>query len=807
MKRPSLTAIGLSLLGTATIAAACSSTTEAPTSTSTTATATTTTTAGTGGAGGKGSGGEGGLFVQEAGPPCAEDGTPCEDGGICAGGMCCAGGKACAKACCGDAEVCSFQICVTPGAICVDATDCPPDQYCEYSLGTASDAGAPDASCQGGATLHDGKCLPKPPECPPGQDPGPDDAITCLAKCEYLPPPSPLTPALKYAWGNTADPKAKDSVMMAPAVIQLDDDNCDGKVDERDIPEIVFLSFVNGAYNTNGTLHAISIVNGAVVEKWAVPPSAVSPDNPGRSIAAGNIDGVPGNEIVACTADNKVRAHRADGSELWLSKPSTSDCIMPSLADLDQDGKVEVIVEGHVLDGATGAEVVPAFSPPSKANVIVSDVDNPPDGKLDLVTAGRVYRSNGTLLADSGLVNEALLDTWSRAYPAVGDLDKDGVPEIVASYGPAAASGVHRLLVWHIDPQAPGGFKVIRQNVNINGMLSPSLCLAGSNGNLRGGGPPTIADFNGDGTPDVALAGGIGYAVFDGKKLMDPNVPDDQTILWIKQTQDCSSAFTGSSVFDFNGDGKAEVIYADELNLHIYNGPDGTELFTTCNTNGTLFEYPLVADVDNDGQADIVVVSNNYYAPFKCQDGTQTTGVRIFGDLAGNWVRTRRVWNQHAYHVTNVAEDGTIPAVEMPNYTQPKLNNFRQNVQPLGEFSAPDLVVSVFPVCGAGYSLVARVRNIGAASAPAGIPVGFYLGAPGSGQPLGAGPVATTKVLYSAEAEDVVLDLPNAPPELLNGSKTVYAVVDDMAPAHVWHECRVDNNTSKAVKGTCKGAQ
>jgi hypothetical protein len=110
-------------------------------------------------------------------------------------------------------------------------------------------------------------------------------------------------------------------------------------------------------------------------------------------------------------------------------------------------------------------------------------------------------------------------------------------------------------------------------------------------------------------------------------------------------------------------------------------------------------------------------------------------------------------------------------------------------------------------VCGASYSLVARVRNVGAASAPAGIPVGFYLGAPGSGVPLGGGPVLTTKVLYSAEAEDVVLELPNAPPELLNGTKTAYVVVDDQAPAHAWHECRVDNNTSKAVKGTCKGAQ
>ena len=52
---------------------------------------------------------------------------------------------------------------------------------------------------------------------------------------------------------------------------------------------------------------------------------------------------------------------------------------------------------------------------------------------------------------------------------------------------------------------------------------------------------------------------------------MDPAVADDQTFLWIKQTQDCSSAATGSSVFDFEGDGKAEVVYGDETTLHVYD--------------------------------------------------------------------------------------------------------------------------------------------------------------------------------------------------------------------------------------------
>ena len=38
-----------------------------------------------------------------------------------------------------------------------------------------------------------------------------------------------------------------------------------------------------------------------------------------------------------------------------------------------------------------------------------------------------------------------------------------------------------------------------------------------------------MGDFNGDTVPDVALAGGVGYAVFDGKKLMDGTTADAGT--------------------------------------------------------------------------------------------------------------------------------------------------------------------------------------------------------------------------------------------------------------------------------------
>src|SRR5205809_215351 len=137
----------------------------------------------------------------------------------------------------------------------------------------------------GGVVQTTGKCLPKPPQCAPGQDPG--DPVTCLEKCEYQPAGTDFTPILKYSWGGHTNPPYDSDVMMAPIVVQLDDDNCDGKVNENDIPEIVFSTFTGGAYFKQGTLHAISIVAGQVVDKWSQPNMV----QPGAGLAAADLDG------------------------------------------------------------------------------------------------------------------------------------------------------------------------------------------------------------------------------------------------------------------------------------------------------------------------------------------------------------------------------------------------------------------------------------------------------------------------------------------------------------------------------------
>lgn len=689
-------------------------------------------------------------------------GQACGENGICAGGECCEKTLACGDDCCTGSEVCSFEKCVTPGKPCTESSECAAEEYCEFALG-GNDGGAltTDASCTSGYLLPEGFCLPKPPECV-GAEPGAD----CLPKCELPPSTAPFDPVVAYTWGNVTSPPYSSDVMMTPIVVQLDDDNCDGKITPLDIPEIVFVTFADGAYTQIGTLHAISVVNGVVADKFAIPGIV----NAASELAGGNIDGVPGNEVVGCSGST-VTAFDGKGVPLWTS-PSIG-CRAPALADLEGDGTVEVVVEGGILNGKDGTVKAPFASGISVP--AISDVDA--DGKLDIVGGQLAYKADGTLLADSGI---------PAGWGAVGDLDKDGKPEII---GINSGANYRTLHVWRVTSAAPG-FEVVRAPFDIHETAPSNPC-----GHMSGGGPATIADFNGDGYPDVALAGSIAYVIFDGTKLMNPAVPSTGTLLWQTPTQDCSSAATGSSVFDFNGDGKAEAVYSDEIKLQVYDGVTGGVLWSTCNTTGTLIEYPVVADVDNDGQADIVVASNAY--AFSCE-GTKQSGVRIIQSQSKSWVRTRRVWNQHTYHITNVEEDGTIPQHETPNWTVPGLNNFRQNKQPGSEFAAPDATVTVKPRCTGPFGVLVEVRNLGSAPLPKGVAVDVYSGTPPSGTLLASS--ATTIPLYGAQAEVLAIDLSSAPADVQSGATPVYATVTP--PANVL-ECRTDNNTSAPASAKC----
>ena len=198
--------------------------------------------------------------------------------------------------------------------------------------------------------------------------------------------------------------------------------------------------------------------------------------------------------------------------------------------------------------------------------------------------------------------------------------DGDGTFSDVTSTAGVGDTGIGRGTAWaDYDGDGDLDLYVSKDTANIlyqnngDGTFSDVTSTAGvgDTGNSRG---TAWGDFDGDGDQEVAVAGGCWFSVFDFAF-------NGMYRYAMAQTKDWSSASTGSTVFDFNGDGASEVVFSDEEAVYVW-GVDGTPglepwdrltpyLVDTEHKSWTVHEYPLVADVDADGKAEIVVVNSH----------------------------------------------------------------------------------------------------------------------------------------------------------------------------------------------------
>jgi hypothetical protein len=153
-----------------------------------------------------------------------------------------------------------------------------------------------------------------------------------------------------------------------------------------------------------------------------------------------------------------------------------------------------------------------------------------------------------------------------------------------------------------------------------------------------------------------------------------------------------SSSITGSSAFDFDADGASEVVYSDEHDVWVWSGASGALIYRgEGHASGTHLEYPVVAQVIDDGPPQIVVGSNNLSSP-------GWNGITLLSDSGRAWVPTRSVWNQHAFMPTHIEDDLSIPAV--PDHPWQVGQGFRQNeVTTTPGLAAPDLAIELHAVC------------------------------------------------------------------------------------------------------------
>ncbi|MEA1965836.1 MAG: C25 family cysteine peptidase, partial [Euryarchaeota archaeon] len=308
--------------------------------------------------------------------------------------------------------------------------------------------------------------------------------------------------------------------------------------------------------------------------------------------AVADIDSDGKQEIIVSNEDT-IRAFEGNGDHIWTYTGITDAKNTPTIRDVDDDGEQEVVVETHnsklyILDAASGdyewdytADDI-IVSPP-----IVADIDG--DGKQEIVFGDGYYLSedrhtyalNGDTRDELWKVTPGGHNIWQ----AMADVDSDGKQEIIG----VNANGVFAL-------NAESGSMLWQKEYR------NAVCL------------PAIADLDNDGELEIAFGTWYfeGFGGTNRSYVIDAATGD---LEWYYDLDDWPGQ---SSAGDVDGDGVLEVVF-NTLNQDIYcldrydgwvyhrdgNGVIGADYY--------IISAVAIADTDNDNNLEIIVGSTEGY--------------------------------------------------------------------------------------------------------------------------------------------------------------------------------------------------
>ena len=408
--------------------------------------------------------------------------------------------------------------------------------------------------------------------------------------------------------------------------------------------------------------------------------------------------------IVVASCDNRLRAYDITSptpntpsweSDVDYSSGTNDYAANVSFADFNGDGHPEVYVRNKIYNAENGVLLAQApttntgtsyahwthfthrrLSSPFAANVCG-------DSRPELILGNEIYEvsitnPNGTAGNTITLVQQV---TPPEGAPSdgnvqVADFNMDGHLDVFISIrNTAEHSGTVYCYVWDV----------------FNGNVSTPLVI---NTERSGKSIPLIADIDNDGSLEMVLQCGVANTSSRIQAYKYNAANQTFSLMWnmVPDEDSFSNSFTA---FDFNQDGLLELVICDQSTLRIVNGSGQSHithndtvpvyvLNTFPYSETTIMQYPVIADVDNDGSAELISVGSSM--------------LNIFKSSGQPWAPARPVWNQYLYNVTNINRDLTVPSqlfnnatplTDPDNVVRRPFNNFLQQATTLDQYGRP----------------------------------------------------------------------------------------------------------------------
>jgi hypothetical protein len=307
-------------------------------------------------------------------------------------------------------------------------------------------------------------------------------------------------------------------------------------------------------------------------------------------------DSFPGLEVFAAEGRRLV-AYSGAGQILpgWPRSIAVSAASPPTLIDVDGDVRDEIFVEGGYRFELNGyraeGSVLPGW-PPGGGGMTAAAGDLDGDGVPEIVTATRgdssgtwlfAYHRNGSRVAGFPVHFESP-SGYVHTFPAIGDVDGDGALEIVVVVRAGATIAV----------------------VAANGTVERTM---GAPGEISYGTAPALGDLDGDGVPEIVVQTNDSLDVWKGDGTHFPGWPQTWSDTWIGN----SSPVIG----DVDGDELPDIALVTQVAGSSVNGE--VRLYSR---NGVLHPHfpkplpigpggvPAIADIDLDGRNELVVLGS-----------------------------------------------------------------------------------------------------------------------------------------------------------------------------------------------------